>query len=242
MVYSVIRLEHISHGFQDSESKHHILNDINISIKEQEIFGLIGETGSGKSTLLRIMNGFIIPSEGTVFLMDQLLDSKNKLEQVRQTATLFQNFNLLSNLNVIDNVILPNKLLKFDKNKSMEKAKMYLKYVGLEGFEKRHIKTLSGGQKQRVAIARTLMRDPKIIFCDEPTSALDTKVRAEILTLLKSINQDMKTTIVIVSHDISVIQSLCDRVAILESGQIKNILDVEKKAIYSPSYQEALSS
>ncbi len=234
----MIRLENISHDFEHSNYSHRILENINLHIEAHEVFGLIGQTGSGKSSLLRIMNGFLKPLEGDVFLMGKKLVPSNQLELVRRTATLFQHFNLLSNLNVLDNVLLPNKLLKQDVKASQDKARYFLKYVGLEGFENRHIKTLSGGQKQRVAIARTLMREPQIIFCDEPTSALDGKMREEVLRLLENINKDMGTTIVIVSHDIEVIQSLSDRVAILEDGKISKVLKVHKKALETPSYEE----
>lgn len=236
----MIRLEHVSHDFMHQDHTNRILNDINLEIKKQEIFGLVGHTGSGKSTLLRIMNGFIEASEGNVYLFDEKLNHNNKKRLVKKTSMIFQHFNLLSNLNVLDNVMLPNKIRKIDKTVSKENALKYLKYVGLEGYENRYIKTLSGGQKQRVAIARTLMSEPEVILCDEPTSALDGKMRHDILKLLKDINEAMGTTIVLVSHDISVIKSLCHRVAILEEGTIQDVIDVKYSSIKIESYQEAL--
>ena len=232
----MIRLEGISHDFKPRR----ILNDINIDIKPREVYGLVGNTGSGKSTLLRIMNGFIEATKGQVYLMGEKMTKENRGKLVKRTSMIFQHFNLLSNLNVLENVLLPNKLRKMDKEKSIEKARRFLKFVGLQDYENAYIKTLSGGQKQRVAIARTLMSEPEIIFCDEPTSALDGEMRQEVLKLLRDINEQMGTTIVIVSHDISVIQAMCHRAAILEDGQIRDVVTLERQPLKSLSYQEAL--
>lgn len=232
----MIRLEGISHDFKPRR----ILSDINIDIKPREVYGLVGNTGSGKSTLLRIMNGFIEATKGQVYLMGEKMTKENRGKLVKRTSMIFQHFNLLSNLNVLENVLLPNKLRKMDKEKSVDKARHFLKFVGLQDYENAYIKTLSGGQKQRVAIARTLMSEPEIIFCDEPTSALDGKMRQEVLKLLRDINEQMGTTIVIVSHDISVIQAMCHRAAILEDGQIRDVVTLERQPIKTLSYQEAL--
>lgn len=232
----MIRLEGISHDFKPRR----ILSDINIDIKPREVYGLVGNTGSGKSTLLRIMNGFIEATKGQVYLMGEKLTKESRGKLVKRTSMIFQHFNLLSNLNVLENVLLPNKLRKMDKEKSVDKARHFLKFVGLQDYENAYIKTLSGGQKQRVAIARTLMSEPEIIFCDEPTSALDGEMRQEVLKLLRDINEQMGTTIVIVSHDISVIQAMCHRAAILEDGQIRDVVTLERQPIKTLSYQEAL--
>lgn len=236
----MIKLNAVSHDFIHQKRSRRVLSNVDLEIHEGEIFGLIGETGSGKSTLLRIMNGFIEPSEGQVFLNNKQYSKEHQVEMVKETSMLFQHFNLLSNLTVLDNVLLPMKLRGIKNKESLEKAMSYLRYVGLDTYEHSHINTLSGGQKQRVAIARTLMNEPKVIFCDEPTSALDTKMRDEVLGLLKNINEVMNTTIVIVSHDITVIKSLCDRAAILESGKIEKILDVNKEVSKTLSFEEAL--
>lgn len=232
----MIRLEGVSHDFKPRR----ILSDINIDIKPREVYGLVGNTGSGKSTLLRIMNGFIEATEGQVYLMGEKMTKESRGKLVKRTSMIFQHFNLLSNLNVLENVLLPNKLRKMDKEKSIEKARRFLKFVGLQDYENAYIKTLSGGQKQRVAIARTLMSEPEIIFCDEPTSALDGEMRQEVLKLLRDINEQMGTTIVIVSHDISVIQAMCHRAAILEDGQIRDVVTLERQPLKTLSYQEAL--
>lgn len=238
----MIRLENVTKNFLINGVESKILNSISISINRKEIYGLVGQTGSGKSTILRLMNGFIEPDSGEIFLMDKKLDKTTKHDLVKDTSMLFQNFNLLGNLNVINNVLLPTKLRKGNKKEDIEKAKELLNYVGLSNFEQAYIKNLSGGQKQRVAIARTLMTNPRLIFCDEPTSALDDKMSYEVLKLLKDINEEFETTIILVSHNISVIKALCNRVAIIEDGKISEIVSLKTKNIAPVSYKEALLS
>lgn len=236
----MIRLEKISKSYNHQGASFDVLKDISLEIKEGEVFGLVGDTGSGKSTMLRIMNGFIEVSSGEVYLFNELLNQQNKYKLVQETSMIFQSFNLLANLNVIENVMLPNKLRKLDKEATYKKALKLLEFVGLKDHLKAYPKTLSGGQKQRVAIARTLMSNPKIIFCDEPTSALDKNMANDILILLKNINEQFKTTIVIVSHDISVIKTICDKAAILENGNIVDIVTVNKVEHLNLTYSEAL--
>lgn len=238
----MIQLENVTKQFHINNQAVNVVEHIQLSIGKAEIFGIVGETGSGKSTLLRLMNGFITPDVGNIYLMGQKLDHKSKHVLVRDTSMIFQSFNLLGNLNVLDNVLLPVKLRKGNKAQSLEKARELLSYVGLKDFEKAYIKTLSGGEKQRVAIARTLMTNPKIIFCDEPTSALDEKMSYEVLKLLKDINQQFGTTIVMVSHDISVIKALCSRVAIIEKGRIAEIVTLSPTELSPVSYKEALKN
>lgn len=238
----MIRFENVIKSFIINGEESKIIDDISLSIYKKEIYGLVGETGSGKSTILRLMNGFIEPDFGEIYLMDKKLDETTKHELVRDTSMLFQSFNLLGNLNVIDNVLLPTKLRKGNKKDNILKAKELLDFVGLSNFQEAYIKTLSGGQKQRVAIARTLMTNPKLVFCDEPTSALDEKMSYEVLSLLKQINEDFETTIVLVSHDISVIKAICNRVAIVENGKISDIISLKTNKILPLSYKEALLS
>lgn len=238
----MIRLENVTKKFMINGKESTVIKDINLSINKKEIFGLVGETGSGKSTILRLMNGFFEPDGGNIYLMGKRLDRKTRHELVKDTSMIFQGFNLLSNLNVIDNVLLPTKIRKGSRKDNLEKAKNLLSFVGLEDFYLSSIRTLSGGQKQRVAIARTLITNPKIIFCDEPTSALDDMMSFEILKLLKDINEKFGTTMVLVSHDISVIKALCNRVAILENGKIADIVSLKTKEIKPVSYKEALLS
>ena len=236
----MIRFENVSKEFIINGKQSKIVDDINISIDEKEIYGIVGETGSGKSTILRLMNGFIEPDKGSIYLMNEKLDHLSKHNLVKETSMIFQSFNLLGNLNVLENVLLPTKLRNGNKKDNLSKAKELLSFVGLSDFEQSYIKTLSGGQKQRVAIARTLMTNPKVIFCDEPTSALDEKMSYDVLKLLKEINKEFGTTIVVVSHDIAVIKALCNRVAIVEDGKIVDVLSLNTQELRPLSYKEAL--
>ena len=238
----MIKIENVSKNFLINGKEERVIIDFNININKKEIFGLVGETGSGKSTLLRMLNGFIEPDGGKIYLMDRELNKESKHELVRDTSMIFQDFNLLGNLNVLDNILLPTKFRKVNKKDHIRRAREILEFVGLSDFEQSYTKTLSGGQKQRVAIARTLMTSPKIILCDEPTSALDDKMSYEVLKLLKEINEKFETTIVIVSHDISVIKALCSRVAIIEGGKVVEVLSLNPKEIHPISYKEALTS
>ena len=238
----MIKIENVSKNFLINGKEERVIIDFNININKKEIFGLVGETGSGKSTLLRMLNGFIEPDGGKIYLMDRELNKESKHELVRDTSMIFQDFNLLGNLNVLDNILLPTKFRKVNKKDHIRRAREILEFVGLSDFEQSYTKTLSGGQKQRVAIARTLMTSPKIILCDEPTSALDDKMSYEVLKLVKEINEKFETTIVIVSHDISVIKALCSRVAIIEGGKVVEVLSLNPKEIHPISYKEALTS
>lgn len=235
----MIRFEGVSKHFDINGKQTVVINDVSLSVREREIFGLVGETGSGKSTILRMMTGFIEPEAGVIHLMGRKLDRTSRHELVRETSMLFQSFNLLSNLNVIENVLLPTRWRGGSKADHLVQARELLSFVGLADYENAYIRTLSGGQKQRVAMARTLMTRPKLIFCDEPTSALDEKMTYEVLKLLKEINERFGTTIVLVSHDIAVIKAMCGRVAIIENGRISDILTLRPHKIEPVSYQEA---
>lgn len=236
----MIRLEKVTKSFLINGKPSLVLKDIDLSIGKKEIYGLVGETGSGKSTLLRLMNGFIAPDTGSIYLMGQKLSPATRQELVKDTSMIFQGFNLLGNLNVIDNVLLPTRLRHGNKRDNLKKARELLSFVGLSEFESAYTRNLSGGQKQRVAIARTLITQPKLIFCDEPTSALDEKMSYEILKLLKMINEEFETTIVLVSHDISVIKALCSRVSIIEKASILDTVSLKTKELLPVSYKEAL--
>lgn len=238
----MIRFEKVSKSFIINDEETRVIKSIDLSVGKKEIFGLVGGTGSGKSTILRMMNGFIEPDDGNIYLMGEKLDRTTRHDLVKDTSMIFQGFNLLGNLNVLDNVLLPSKLRKGNKKDNILRAKELLNFVGLSQFEKSYIRTLSGGQKQRVAIARTLMTKPKLILCDEPTSALDEKMSYEILKLLNDINKEFGTTIVLVSHDISVIKALCNHVAILEDGELAEELSLKTRKLKPVSYKEALLS
>lgn len=236
----MIRFENVSKNFVINNKEIEVLDEINLSINKEEIYGLVGETGSGKSTILRLMNGYIEPDGGSIYLMGEKLDHNTKYRLVKDTSMIFQSFNLLGNLNVLDNVLLPAILRKGNKKEDIKRAEDLLSFVGLSNHSKSYIKTLSGGEKQRVAIARTLMTKPKVLFCDEPTSALDEKMSYEILKLLREINEKFGTTIVIVSHDISVIKALCKRAAIIEKGRVAHVVSINRNELVPVSYKEAL--
>lgn len=217
-----------------------ILNNITFNIEEGEIFGIIGNTGAGKSTILRMINGYISPNSGNIKIFNQEINDKTKKSLVKDTSMIFQNYNLLKNLTVLDNVLLPTKLRKMDQKESLNEAIKLLGFVDLENKKDEYIKTLSGGEKQRVAIARSLITNPKILLLDEPTSALDRNISIDILNIIKKINEKHNTTIVIISHDIETIKSVANKVLILEEGKISKILKLKKKDLKPLNYEERL--
>ena len=188
---------------------------INLKINKGEIFGLIGQSGSGKSTILRIIQGILKADKGEVNI------AKNT-----EIAYIFQEFNLLYNKNVFDNVGLP---LILKKKFSAEKVEEVLKFVGLSDRKESFIASLSGGERQRVAIARALVINPQLLLCDEVTASLDKSVKDEILDLFEEINKNYGTTILVVTHELEVVKRLCSRVAIIEKGKITDIFNVNQK-------------
>lgn len=236
----MIELKDVSKHFVINRQRAVIIDRVSFSVKEKEIFGLVGATGSGKSTLLRMMTGFLPPDAGEITLMGEPLTPETRQRLVRDTSMIFQGFHLLGNLNVLDNVLLPTRLRKGDREKNTKRARELLAFVGLSDHTRAAIRSLSGGQKQRVAIARALMTQPRVIFCDEPTSALDESMSYEVLKLLLEINASFGTTLVVVSHDISVIRALCNRVAILSRGKVETVLSRTPEALEPVDYEEAL--
>lgn len=201
-----------------------VIKDVSISIKEGEIYGIIGHSGAGKSTLLRCINGLESYNGGSINVMGKEVSSltdRNLRAFRKDLGMIFQNFNLMKRKNVFDNIALPLEVWGYNKSEIKDKVLELLKLVGLE--EKRLSKPskLSGGQKQRVAIARALALDPKILLCDEATSALDPKITKDILALLSKINKELGITIVIVTHQMEVIKEVCEKVALLDGGEIK---------------------
>jgi D-methionine transport system ATP-binding protein len=218
------------------------LSNINLKIKQGAIFGLIGTSGAGKSTLLKILTGLEKHDEGVLEIFGQKIpfDDKENLKVFRQKiSVVFQNYQLLNSLTVFENIALPLELQNKDKKLISEKVDKLLQLVGLHQKKEAYPASLSGGQKQRVAIARALITDPKILFCDEPTSALDPENTAAVVKLLKDIRDALSTTIVIVTHEIGILGSLCDSLAIIDQGTLVesgNIHDV----FFQPSHQATL--
>ncbi|MBC2580139.1 methionine ABC transporter ATP-binding protein [Clostridium sp. DJ247] len=208
-----------------------VLKNVDLEIKEGEIFGIIGHSGAGKSTLLRCLNGLESYNEGSITVMDkEVKDLKGKdLRAFRKNlGMIFQNFNLLERKNVFDNVALPLEVWGISKNEIKETVEKLLDLVGLNDKLNSMPKELSGGQKQRVAIARALALNPKILLCDEATSALDPKTTKSILQLLKTINEKLNITIVIVTHQMEVIKEICSKIAIMDDGEVKSVGEVEQ--------------
>ena len=202
------------------------LNDINLKIDDGEIFGIIGLSGAGKSTLVRMMNYLEEPTEGEVIIDGANLKelSKKELRTFRKkVGMIFQSFNLFDQRTVLDNVAFPLELIKMKKEERLIKARELLSLVGLSDRESSYPSMLSGGERQRVAIARSLTTNPKYLLCDEITSALDPESTNVILDLLKEINKKMKVTIIVITHEMKVIEKICDRVAIINNSHIEEI-------------------
>ena len=208
------------------------LNDVNLKVDEGDFFGVIGYSGAGKSTLIRLVNYLEKPSKGKVFVNRIDLDSYTigKLRAVRKNiGMIFQHFNLLGSKTVFQNIAIPLVLAKTDKKVIEERVMELLEFVGLTDKAQSYPNELSGGQKQRIGIARALATNPSILLCDEATSALDPQTTDSILQLLKRINEEYKITIIIITHEMSVIQKVCNRVAVMENGgiiEVGNVRDV----------------
>ncbi len=207
------------------------LKNINLSIEKGDIYGIIGMSGAGKSTLVRSINYLEKPTEGTVLIDGVELGSlsETQLRKIRSSiGMIFQNYNLLEQRNVLGNVCFPLELKGVKRKQAKERARELLKLVNLEDKEKAYPSQLSGGQKQRVAIARALATEPGILLCDEATSALDPQTTASILELIKKINEDLGITVVIITHQMSVVTDVCKKVAIIDNGVLVEEGSVEK--------------
>lgn len=200
------------------------VNDVSLRIEEQDIYGIVGFSGAGKSTLVRTINLLQRPTTGEVLIDgENILDLSNKelRERRKKIGMIFQHFNLLNNLTVLDNVIFPIKKDKsLTKEEKREKALDLLETVGIRDKADSYPSELSGGQQQRCAIARALASDPEILLCDEATSALDPKTTKQILKLLKELNNKLRLTIVIITHQMEVVKDLCNKCAVMQDGKV----------------------
>lgn len=199
------------------------LDGINLDIAEGDIYGIIGYSGAGKSTLIRGINGIEKPTEGSITVAGYKvheLTPKTLREFRKNTGMIFQHFNLMPSRTVFDNIALPLKKSNLSVNEKKERIEELLRYVGLLDKADVYPAQLSGGQKQRVSIARALAHNPKILLCDEATSALDPQTSQSILSLLKQLNQTLGITIVLITHQMSVIKEICHKVAIIDAGKI----------------------
>ena len=221
---SSILIQDVSKTFETKDGSVQALNHVSLSIETGDIYGIIGMSGAGKSTLVRCMNFLEVPSEGKVLIDGKSLSefSPKELRKEREKiGMIFQHFNLLMQKNVLENVCFPLYIQGKKKAEARAKALELLEIVGLADRAKAYPAQLSGGQKQRVAIARALASDPQILLCDEATSALDPQTTSSILELLQAINQKFGITIVIITHQMSVVREICTHVAIMKDGEVK---------------------
>ena len=219
----IVEVRNVSKTFLTKDGRVDALRDINLSVEEGDIYGIIGMSGAGKSTLVRCLNFLEVPTEGQVIVEGQELGklTEKELRQLRSSiGMIFQSFNLLMQKSVLDNVCFPLQIQGMKKKDAAVKARRLLGTVGLEDKENAYPAQLSGGQRQRVAIARALACDPKILLCDEATSALDPQTTASILDLLRKINVETGITIIIITHQMSVVREICNNVAIIEKGSL----------------------
>ena len=219
----MIQLEHLGKTYRAASGEVEALRDINLTIRDGEIFGVIGLSGAGKSTLVRCINLLERPTEGKVIIDGRditTLPQKELLALRRNIGMIFQGFHLLEQRTVLGNVSFPLEISGTPRAKALDRCRELLQLVGLSDKENVYPSQLSGGQKQRVALARALATNPRYLLCDEATSALDPNTTRAILELLKQINRDLGVTIVIITHEMKVIDRICDRVAVIDHSQI----------------------
>ena len=219
----MIELKHVSKVFETAGGRVEALKDISLTIPDGDVYGIIGMSGAGKSTLVRCINMLERPTSGEVIVNGKRLDTMSpaQLRAARRDITMiFQRFNLLMQRNCLDNVCFPMELAGVSRREAASRAQELLETVGLPDKAKAYPAQLSGGQQQRVAIARALATNPKVLLCDEATSALDPKTTRQILELIGDINKKLGITVIIITHQMSVVKSVCNRVAILDDGEV----------------------
>ena len=219
----MIEISHLTKEFDNPDkSKLGVLRDISLTVEAGDIYGIIGMSGAGKSTMLRLIGLLDTPTSGTITVEGRDLGSlagKEKIDYYKMVGTVFQGYNLLMQKTVAQNVIFPLTLSRgYDKAAARKRVAELLELTGLTEKADVYPSQLSGGQKQRVAIARALATNPKLILCDEPTSALDRLTTDSILGLLSDINRQLGVTIIIITHEITVVRKICNKVAVLEGG------------------------
>lgn len=219
----MINITNLSKTFKGSENTVEALKNISLCINDGDIYGIIGMSGAGKSTLVRCMNMLERPTSGQVVINGKDLGSLSEKElrkERRKITMIFQGFNLLMQRNCLDNICFPLELAGVKREEAKKRAKELIELVGLPDKANAYPAQLSGGQQQRIAIARALATDPEVLLCDEATSALDPKTTHSILELIKDINKRLNITVVIITHQMSVVEEICNRVAILDDGRV----------------------
>lgn len=219
----MIEIQHLTKTFDTADGKLDALKDVSLKIGDGEIYGIIGMSGAGKSTLVRCINMLERPTDGKVIIdgvdVGKLSDSELRKER-RQITMIFQGFNLLMQRTCLKNVCFPMELAGMKKSEAKARAKELLEIVGLGDKLKSYPVQLSGGQQQRVAIARALATHPKILLCDEATSALDPQTTQSILSLIRDIHDKLGITVIVITHQMSVVEQICTKVAILNNGTV----------------------
>lgn len=252
----MIEIKNLSKTFPSKSGVVEALKNVSLTIPDGEIYGIIGMSGAGKSTLVRCINMLERPTEGSVVIDGRDIGSlsESELRKERQSITMiFQGFNLLMQRNCLKNVCFPLELAGVKKADAEKRAAELLKIVGLKDKMKSYPAQLSGGQQQRVAIARALATDPKILLCDEATSALDPQTTHSILSLIRDLHDKLGLTVVIITHQMSVIEEVCTRVAILDNGSVAEEgavgevfsapkSEAAKRLVYPEGYEETLNS
>ena len=219
----MIEIKNLSKFFSTENGDFTAINNINLTIEDGDICGIIGMSGAGKSTLIRCINLLEKPSEGSILIDGQditALEGKNLLTLRRKIGMVFQKFNLLMQRTIRDNVAFPLEVAGVEKKERLQRVDELLELVGLSSKANSYPVQLSGGQQQRVSIARALANHPSLLLCDEPTSALDSLTTNSILRLLKDINRKLGVTIIIITHEIAVVEKICNKVAIIDESRI----------------------
>lgn len=235
----MIELRNISKIFSFKGRHTRALTDVSLTVQAGEIFGVIGASGAGKSTLIRCVNLLEQPDSGQVFVDNTELTSLSKTKlsyKRRKIGMIFQHFNLLSSRTVFGNIAFPLELAGRSRSEIKNKVNELLELVGLSDKANEYPAKLSGGQKQRVAIARALANEPTILLCDEATSALDPNTTKSILKILKSINRKLNLTVLLITHEMEVIRAICDKVAVINEGELIEYGDIEQIFI-NPRHQ-----
>ena len=236
----MIELKHITKVFPTADGELTALHDVNITIHDGDVYGIVGMSGAGKSTLVRCINLLERPTSGQVVIDGKdlcVMPAKELIQQRRSISMIFQQFNLLMQRTCLKNICFPMEIAGVKAADAQKKAKELLEIVGLPDKADAYPAQLSGGQKQRIAIARALASDPKILLCDEATSALDPKTTQDILKLVKDINQRLGITVVVITHEMAVVEEICTHVAILDHGVLQESGTVED--IFSNPQTEA---
>lgn len=229
----MIEIKNVNKSFGSNK----VLTDVNFTVNDGEIFGIIGHSGAGKSTLLRCINRLESFDSGEIIVNNQNvgnLDDKNLRDLRKNLGMIFQHFSLLERKTVFENIALPMECHGYSKEEIKSRVEELLDLVGILDKKDSRPKNLSGGQKQRVAIARALTMNPSVLLCDEATSALDPKTTSSILSLLQEINKKLGITIIIVTHQMEVIKQICTRTAIMDAGKVLEIGDTEEIFLNSP--------